>query len=937
MAVKPGGNRSVSDTFVASAAPLLSTTIRNVTVSLTDSLPAGISFTGSTESQGTYNQATGLWTIGTLADGATATLTLSGTVNVGQGGNTIINTTTAATADQPDPTTAGDDLNELVVVNDAADLVTVKTLASSNTTPAEGDTVSFQIVVTNNGGAQATNVSLTDALPTGITFTNSSTTQGSYNANSGVFDIGTLNVGDTATLTLEGTVDAGESGNTITNIATAATGDQTDPTPAGDDLNEAVVISVLADKDGDGVGDSLDADADGDGILDENETTVAIDSGSDGAISAANLTFGITSNSPTTASEAHFLDSITISGVNSTIDGVYTDLIVPDGYSPAFSTNDPSDVDVLENGATTEGINDPGFEAAALAAFQDRNLQHFQRLDGHDYSSDSYTLTYDTPVLSSAGGFIAFTERGGNNPQQAEAFDIDGNSLGTIDLTLADYADTGHKANNNQNIELAIFAIDDLAPVGSEIASIQVSLAGSSNDGPDGKVFLYGAVQSFSTGIDTDQDGIDDHCDLDADNDGISDLMESGNALAIAADTNLDGLIDNNEATAANFTDTNNDGAWDQLGNNTPLDTDGDGVFDYLDLDSDDDGIPDAVEAQPTGGYQSPEIGSDADNDGVLDTFDDPSVVTGGAFTAPEDTDGDNTPDYLDEDSDDDGALDSAESGLGTVTDATFQDTDGSVSNTSTDLDNEFGDQSEVGFREANAAPMAVDQTVIGVAGEATTITLLANDSDPDGDPLTITEINGATLTGNAQMIAVPNGTVDVAADGTITVTPDAGFNGDVDVPYTIDDQKGGTDSAVHTVVSAVLSDKDGDNVADVDDLDDDNDGILDTVESPTVVGEITTGDGTTTVAGVFENDLGTSSAFEIVSGDPAIDIFESPGGVTEGLQVRWDQETSIDFDLDLTLQQPAGGILESVRVGCLLYTSPSPRDATLSRMPSSA
>ena len=46
----------------------------------------------------------------------------------------------------------------------------------------------------------------------------------------------------------------------------------------------------------------------------------------------------------------------------------------------------------------------------------------------------------------------------------------------------------------------------------------------------------------------------------------------------------------------------------------------------------------------------------------------------------------------------------------------------------------------------------------------------------------------------------MPNGTVDIDASGEITVTPDVGFAGDIDLPYTIVDQDGDTDSAVHTV-----------------------------------------------------------------------------------------------------------------------------------------
>ena len=55
-----------------------------------------------------------------------------------------------------DPTTVGDDLTEAVTANSDANLVTVKTLASGDATPDEGDTVTFQIEVTNNGAAQAT-------------------------------------------------------------------------------------------------------------------------------------------------------------------------------------------------------------------------------------------------------------------------------------------------------------------------------------------------------------------------------------------------------------------------------------------------------------------------------------------------------------------------------------------------------------------------------------------------------------------------------------------------------------------------------------------------------------------------------------------------------------------------------------------------------------
>ena len=86
-------------------------------------------------------------------------------------------------------------------------------------------------------------------------------------------------------------------------------------------------------------------------------------------------------------------------------------------------------------------------------------------------------------------------------------------------------------------------------------------------------------------------------------------------------------------------------------------DTDGDGVADYLDLDSDNDGIYDNIEAQATASY-TPPSGVDSDGDGLDDAYE-----TGGL--TPVDTDGDGTADYLDTDSDNDGISDTDEAGHG--------------------------------------------------------------------------------------------------------------------------------------------------------------------------------------------------------------------------------------------------------------------------------
>uniref|UniRef100_UPI001431E270 Ig-like domain-containing protein n=1 Tax=Maribellus sediminis TaxID=2696285 RepID=UPI001431E270 len=221
-------------------------------VSLSDQLPAGLTATANNGvvSQGTYNAGTGLWTIGTLDAGAFASLTLEGTVDLGTAGDTIRNITTAAAGDQPDPLTDGDNLEVTVVVDNNADLVTNKTLVSGNMTPVEGETVTYQIEVTNNGSAQATNVSLTDQLPAGLTATanNGQVSHGTYDSGTGLWTIGTLDNAETATLTLEGTIDAGQGGITITNVTSPAiTPDQVDTTDTGNNLEVVIDVSNEAD------------------------------------------------------------------------------------------------------------------------------------------------------------------------------------------------------------------------------------------------------------------------------------------------------------------------------------------------------------------------------------------------------------------------------------------------------------------------------------------------------------------------------------------------------------------------------------------------------------------------------------------------------------------------------------------------------------------
>ena len=115
---------------------------------------------------------------------------------------------------------------------------------------------------------------------------------------------------------------------------------------------------------------------------------------------------------------------------------------------------------------------------------------------------------------------------------------------------------------------------------------------------------------------DTDSDGIDDSKDLDSDNDGIPDNIEAQSTTAYIAPS---GVI-NSSGVDTNY-----------AAGLTPVNTDGTGTADYLDLDSDDDGLFDITES----GASLPDAGGDGRTDNpvgvngldntreVLDNFDD--------------------------------------------------------------------------------------------------------------------------------------------------------------------------------------------------------------------------------------------------------------------------------------------------------------------------
>lgn len=231
---------------------------------------------------------------------------------------------------------------------------------------------------------------------------------------------------------------------------------------------------------------------------------------------------------------------------------------------------------------------------------------------------------------------------------------------------------------------------------------------------------------------DLDGDGLRSFRDRDSDADGITDCIEAG-----GTDANGDGVIDG-------FADTDKDGYANSVdpttnrlaltgGNasgSTPLtvpDTDGDTKRNFLDIDSDNDGIPDNIEAQTTAGYVAP-VTTDTDGDGIANNYDaTPLVVVN--------TDGADVPDYLDADSDNDGVADNIE--------GFDSDFDGAPTPTLPVTGDADGD----GLLDAYDLVAGANSTTVGMGGNGAMAPLQNTDGDAQRDWRDTDDDNDCILT----------------------------------------------------------------------------------------------------------------------------------------------------------------------------------------------
>ena len=125
---------------------------------------------------------------------------------------------------------------DLAVIPDAqpADLSLTKSV--NNPTPVAGERVIFTLTLQNDGPGDATGVEVTDLLPEGLEF-DSATPDTDYNLETGIWNVGTLESGSSAKLTIIATVAANPPGQII-NTAEVTAVNQSDPDSTPNNRND---------------------------------------------------------------------------------------------------------------------------------------------------------------------------------------------------------------------------------------------------------------------------------------------------------------------------------------------------------------------------------------------------------------------------------------------------------------------------------------------------------------------------------------------------------------------------------------------------------------------------------------------------------------------------------------------------------------------------
>ena len=216
-------------------------------LTVSDLLPAGLTFVSVDPSAGGYDHTTGEWNVGALATGASAELVVDAEIASGTAGETLVNAATIESMDQLDDPTNNSASASVEVSRPVADVTITKTVAALSI--REGEEISFTITVLNAGPDEATNVVVEESFPAGLTFVSAGQSAGSFDSDELVWTIPTLPAGSRQTLIVSALPATGTAGESLTNTALVRPLADQDDDPSDNSASAVIDVTPALDVD----------------------------------------------------------------------------------------------------------------------------------------------------------------------------------------------------------------------------------------------------------------------------------------------------------------------------------------------------------------------------------------------------------------------------------------------------------------------------------------------------------------------------------------------------------------------------------------------------------------------------------------------------------------------------------------------------------------
>jgi uncharacterized repeat protein (TIGR01451 family) len=367
-------------------------------VAVTDTLPAGVNYSSDDCGLSGTPGPTVTWTIGTMANGATAVCNITVTAP-GSTGTVTNNATVAGTTHDPD--SADNTVNETTDVVETVDLIVTKTESIDPVVAGSGTgNLTYVVTVTNDSPFNATGVTLSEVLtlPAGVTVDSVTPSQGSFS--DPAWTVGSLTVGQSETLTVVLSVAANAAAGTdvVSNTATVTAVDQGLINTGDDAATVSTTISRQVDL-----------------AVSKTESTDPVFAGS----GVGNLTYFVTvvNNGPSDASGVTLSEvltlptGVTVDSVTSSqggfADPTWTIPTLTVGQSETLTVvltvggTATAGTDVIDDTATVTGANETLINTGDDSAFEATSIVTNQPPVANN---DSYSINEDTALVEATVG-----------------------------------------------------------------------------------------------------------------------------------------------------------------------------------------------------------------------------------------------------------------------------------------------------------------------------------------------------------------------------------------------------------------------------------------------------------------------------------------------------------------------------------------------------